>query len=140
MMRAGVIALGLAALLGACSTREVKPTSGELNVVEAALDGQPCIGDIKTWQRHYFYHAKYFGEEVKDAAKEARVPRSSGHIRTLITFDLRQGGANVAGRQSLAAPLVAVNDQPEMGARRALGSYDMRNGAVKIESCDLQRR
>jgi hypothetical protein len=128
--------MAAALLLAGCATRDVKPTDGEIDRVEAALAGLACVGDPAQWRGHYYYHPKYFGEEVEDAAREGREPRSSGHVRTLIAFDLRQGGDNVAGRVSLGAPLGDGATSAETGVRRALGSYDMRDGSVKLQSCD----
>lgn len=139
MIRA-LVGLAVAMGLSGCTTREMKPAEVEMDRVEAALALNPCVGTVDSWQRSYFYHPKYFGEEVEDAKREGREPRSSGHIRTLIGFDLRQGGANVAGRISLGAPPSDASTPAQTGQRRALGSFDVRDGAMKMASCDSMPR
>lgn len=134
-MRAAII-LCAALVLSGCGTRPVKPAEVEIDRVEAALAKQSCVGELSGWQRQYYYHPKYFGEEVEQAKKEGRVPRSSRHIRTLIGFDLRQGGANAAGRISLESPPMDGAEAAQSGERRALGSYDIRTGAVELVRCD----
>lgn len=135
-LRDGMAAAAVAVLLAGCATRDVKPADGEIDRVAAALAQQACVGDAAQWRGYYYYHPKYFGEEVEDAAREGREPRSSGHVRTLIAFDLRQGGDIVAGRVSLGAPLADEGGDAKTGVRRALGSFDMRDGSVEMQSCD----
>lgn len=139
-MRLG-FAMAMSLTLSACATRDVKPSEAEMDRVETALRANPCVDDVNQWSRNYFYHAKYFGEEVETAATEQRAPRASGHVRTQISFALQQklGAQKSAGRTSLAAPPVSEKDAgggDGASLRRAFGSYDLRNGTLHIARCD----
>lgn len=136
--------LALMLVLPACATRDVKPSAAEMDRVEAALRKIPCVGDVGAWSRSYFYHAKYFGDEVAAAAREQRAPLASGHVRTQISFALQQASDEsfVAGRVSFAAPPPGVNSagsDGSAGLRRAMGSYDLRDGRLNIAGCDPAR-
>ncbi|MDZ3833432.1 MAG: hypothetical protein U0S50_16690 [Sphingopyxis sp.] len=130
-------ALFIFLFLGACVTREGKPTETEIDQVEAQLEGAPCVGRLADWERIYAYRPEYFAEEVHAALKERREPRPSGYDRSIIDIHLRP--ANVsgsgAGRKSQAGrPAEASADNPDKD-HSVRGSFDLRRGQLAMKEC-----
>lgn len=136
-------ALGLGSIivalaLSGCTTREVKPAGPEMDRVEAALVQKNCVADLSQWQRIYYYHPKYFGDEVERALEEERAPRSSGHVRTLIGLELipkDQGDGGKAGRISLSEPPY----RPAGQTAPVRGEFDIRDGSITLVGCSIKR-
>lgn len=132
-MRAAMI-LGAAVALVGCTTREVKPAGPEMERVEAALAAQPCVGALSKWQRIYYYHPKYFGDEVALAAKEGRAPRASGHVRTLIGVELWPKDQALDGNDQR----VSLGEPPyhaDAATPPVRGEFDIRSGRLTLVGC-----
>lgn len=138
-------AMGL--VLAGCGVREARPSELEMDRADAALQAEPCIGELVDWHRSYYYHAKYFGDEVAKAAQEGRMPRASGHVRHILGFELRRTQPSGEQRLSLAQPPLG----PEQGqakkqaqaaagkqsdVRRAAGTFNLRTGELDLAHCD----
>lgn len=143
----GVAALVMVLVLAACGVREIRPTDMDMDRVDAALQAEPCVGELVDWHRTYYFHAKYFGDEVAKAAKEGRAPRASGHVRHILGFELSRTQPGGAQRLSLAQPplgpeLEAKSEQAQAAAgkpadvRRAAGTYNLRTDELDLAHCD----
>lgn len=148
---AAVLVTGL--LLAGCGVREMRPSDMEMDRVDAALQAEPCIGELVDWHRSYYFHAKYFGEEVEKAAKDGRVPRASGQVRHILGFELRRTHPEGEQRISLPNPPKGtgqkdmwqqeigqgdVGQDDDLGVRRAAGTFNLRTGVLNMAHCDAE--
>jgi hypothetical protein len=133
-------AMGL--VLAGCGVREARPSEWEMDRADAALQAEPCIGELVDWHRSYYYHAKYFGDEVEKAAKEDRSPRASGHLRHILGFELLHTQSDGEQRISLTSPPrggAAASDGDRI-VRRAAGTFNLRTGDLNMAHCDAEAR
>lgn len=138
-MRA-IVYMAAAILLASCTTRATMPSDVDMDQIEAALAEDPCVGPLKDWQRQYYFHPKYFGDEVAAAAREGRTPRSSGHVRSMIGFELRADAAKkLSGRMALDRPPEGQWGAATDGERRAAGHFDLSAKLLTMAHCDPKK-
>lgn len=119
-------------LLSACATREIKPAEAEMDRVEAALAGTPCVARLASLDRHYYYRPRYYAEEIAAAKQEGRPPRSSNRVTSVVQFDLVPAPADRAGtRTSHAVPPQA----PGAGDGALHGAYHLETGELDLADC-----
>jgi len=118
-MRRFLALIVLAFACGGCSLLWPKPEAADVDRLEQALRGQPCIGDLSRWERHYQY-----------AVSRAWLrPADTDHID--FTFYQAGVGHFVAGRRIESQDGLLYDGPAEV----ADGQYDVRTGAVTVEYC-----
>lgn len=129
-----------AMLLASCTTRATVPSEADMDRIEAALAEDACVGPLTDWQRQYYFHPKYFGDEVAAAAREGRAPRSSGHVRSMIGFELRADAARkTSSRTALDHPPQGLPSTAAKGERRAAGHFDLSANVLTMAHCDPKK-
>jgi len=95
-----------------------KPNPDLIDSIERRLAGQPCIGDISSWDRQYTY-----------ALPSRQVDES------VIEFVLRKAGRYgvAAGRRiDIPGATVTIDDTP---VKMVFGKFERKTGNLRIEFC-----
>jgi hypothetical protein len=117
-----VVYLLLASLCVACSSLPGgKPYETDIDRLEQALAGQPCPGNLDSWERRYRYrgHREAWVDDVDE--------------RT-IQFDFYEAGVSgfVPGRKVVGVWEQMLYSGP---GQIAFGSFNRETGAVSIDHC-----
>lgn len=125
-------AVAAALLLSACSEGFLprEPSVEAIDRLEWRLSEEPCVGNLKRWERHYTFASKPFLDGLFGV-------RNRWYDFGKIDIDLREAGFEEfkGGRhlhRRIPEHLLMLDDRPY---RVAFGKYDIASDRVKLRSC-----
>ncbi len=129
--------LPLVLLTTGCAPAEMKPTESEMDRVEAALEREGCIGELKDWLRRYHYKLEFSPEESVAAWKEKREPRPTAYDKSIIEVDLREANFEkfAGGRRSYSNYPEGSGGIDDRDYRMAFGTFDVATGRLNLVAC-----